>query len=144
MAGVIDGLESRGDSAAAAAMRAGERDGAVPLRPGTWAPLEDGVEVYYFPSGGASYATGDYWQVTARTATGDVEWPADGARRPLMVPPPGITPYYAPPAWITGSGAQTDLRLLLPPSSAPVPAEARPRTSRGRGRAGGGRQRPAS
>jgi hypothetical protein len=92
----------------------GTRDGAVPLVCGRWMPLEDGVEVY-FPSGGSRYATGDYWQIPARTATGNVEWPTDGTHRPLLVPPAGIALHHAPLAWITGPGTQTDLRQTFPP-----------------------------
>ena len=45
--------------------------------------LEDGeleYEFYFEP--GKTYRTGDYWSVAARTATGNVEWPTDAARRP--------------------------------------------------------------
>ena len=39
---------------------------------GAWLPLEDGVEVQF---GGGRFATGDYWLIPARTATGEIEWP---------------------------------------------------------------------
>jgi hypothetical protein len=107
----------------------GTREGAVPLDAGHWMPLEDGVEVY-FPSGDFQYATGDYWQIPARTATGDVEWPTDDARRPLLAAPYGVAVSYAPLAWITGPGAKTDLRLTYPPLTfATAPAAPRARTA---------------
>jgi Family of unknown function (DUF6519) len=97
------------------------RGGAMRLAEGEWLPLEDGVEVY-FPAGDFDYETGDHWLVPARTATGDVEWPTDAAHRPLLADPSGIVTYYAPLAWITGPGAQVDLRLSFPPLATPVPA----------------------
>lgn len=58
---------------------------------GTWIDLEDGVRVR-FTAG--TYATGDYWMIPARTATGDVEWPrAAGAAQ--FVVPQGIAHQYA-------------------------------------------------
>ncbi|MBI2767728.1 MAG: hypothetical protein HYX53_17670 [Chloroflexi bacterium] len=50
-----------------------------------WLPLEDGVEVQF---SGGPFATGDYWLVPARTATGDLEWP------PFEVPNTGPLPQF--------------------------------------------------
>lgn len=38
--------------------------------------LEDGVEIRFEP--GATYRSGDYWLIPARTISGDVEWPRSG------------------------------------------------------------------
>jgi hypothetical protein len=97
----------------------------VPLTPGRWMPLEDGVEVY-FPEGEAAYRTGDHWLVPARAVTGDVDWPTDRARRPLMLAPAGIDLHHAPLAWVTGDGARVDLRPAFPPLTTigtPAPAD---------------------
>lgn len=59
-----------------------------------WLALENGVEIQFQPAlnGPANeYRTGDYWLIPARTATGNVEWPAGVAK-----PPDGVTHHYAP------------------------------------------------
>lgn len=38
----------------------------------SWLPLEAGIEVDF---SAGTYANGDYWQIPARTATGEIEWP---------------------------------------------------------------------
>ncbi len=62
-----------------------------------WIPLERGVEVQ-FADGGASYNTGDYWLVSARTASGadigDVEWPVDPLGVHLFKPPDGVRHHF--------------------------------------------------
>ncbi|MEV3988536.1 DUF6519 domain-containing protein [Streptomyces sp. NPDC049837] len=95
------------------------RGGALRIEEGRWLPLEDGVEVYFEP--GRTYRSGDFWTVAARTATGDVEWPTDAARRPLLQAPGGIQVHYAPLAWVFGEGSISDLRLAFGPLSVPVP-----------------------
>jgi len=45
-------------------------DGVATAAP--WLALEDGVEVQF---GAGAFATGDYWLIPARTATGEIEWP---------------------------------------------------------------------
>jgi hypothetical protein len=62
-----------------------------------WMELEDGVQIQ-FQKNGATYRTGDYWLVPARTATGDVEWPGP-KDAPKEKEPDGITHHYAP-LWI--------------------------------------------
>jgi Family of unknown function (DUF6519) len=63
-----------------------------------WLSLEDGVQIQFQP--GATYRTGDYWLIPARTATGDVEWPTEqdskGNRIQVALAPHGIQHYYAP------------------------------------------------
>ncbi|ORT60658.1 DUF6519 domain-containing protein [Streptomyces sp. CB03238] len=96
------------------------RGGALRIEEGRWLPLEDGVEVWFEP--GRTYRSGDFWTVAARTATGDVEWPTDAARRPLLRAASGIQVHYAPLAWVFGEGSVSDLRLAFGPLSGPVPA----------------------
>ncbi len=48
--------------------------------------LEDGV---FVTLSGGPFATGDYWTIPARTATGDLEWPSNGGG-PQPQPPAGI------------------------------------------------------
>ncbi|MFE5739560.1 DUF6519 domain-containing protein [Streptomyces celluloflavus] len=98
------------------------RHGAVRVEEGGWLPLEDGIEVYF--GTGGTYRTGDFWLIPARTATGDVEWPTDAARRPLLQAPAGIAVHYAPLAWVRGDRQITDLRLAFRPLSAGIPATA--------------------
>ncbi|MFI6879957.1 DUF6519 domain-containing protein [Streptomyces sp. NPDC050400] len=89
------------------------RGGAVRVEEGGWLPLEDGVEVYF--EKGGTYRTGDYWTVAARTATGDVDWPVNAARKPLLCHPAGIVHHYAPLALVKGEGSPVDLRLGFSP-----------------------------
>ncbi|NTV27250.1 MAG: hypothetical protein HGA93_01010 [Methanothrix sp.] len=69
-------------------------DGALFVEESKWLNLEDGVQVYFNP--GASYYTGDYWQIPARTAIGDVEWPKDADGLPIALPPRGVDHHHAP------------------------------------------------
>lgn len=64
---------------------------------GSWIPLEDGVEVRFAPGG--SYRVGDYWQIPARTATADVEWPLDDDGVPQARPPAGVQDGWARLGW---------------------------------------------
>jgi hypothetical protein len=81
--------------------------------------LEDGVEVRFEP--GRRYASGDYWLIPARTATGDVEWPENGGSpaAPLGRPPDGIRHHYCSLALLRLSGEKwevaEDCRKLFPP-----------------------------
>lgn len=96
------------------------RGGAVPVTEGEWLPLEDGVQVYF--ATGGTYRTGDHWIIPARTATGDVEWPTDPARRPLLQAPAGITRHFAPLALVKGEGSTVDLRLAFGPLASSIQA----------------------
>lgn len=97
-------------------------NGAVPLTEGSWLPLENGVQVQFFPGG--YYNTGDYWLIPARTATvmsnPTVVWPTDSSGSPLAQPALGITHSYAPLATVslTASGwtVLSDCRLIVSPS----------------------------
>jgi Family of unknown function (DUF6519) len=81
--------------------------------------LEDGVEVRFEP--GRRYASGDYWLIPARTATGAVEWPKNGGSpaTPLGRPPDGIRHHYCALALLRLSGEKwevaEDCRKLFPP-----------------------------
>jgi hypothetical protein len=102
-------------------------DGAAPVvesasEPGLWQDLEDGVQVMFPASdGGASYRTGDYWLIPARTATGDVEWPqgTEADLNPQPLPPKGEEHAYAslsdvgPDPAGSHAGAYTDLRRFF-------------------------------
>jgi len=84
----------------------------------SWLELEDGIMIQFAgfrPLPGASslfhdYRVGDYWQVPARVANGDVLWPLEydkqgrvlkdsGSPIPQALPPHGVTHHYAP-LWI--------------------------------------------
>lgn len=80
--------------------------GAVPVvesaeEPLVWRGLEDGVQVIFpgaVDGNAATYRTGDYWLIPARTATGSVEWPRLGEEaglNPQPLPPKGIEHVYA-------------------------------------------------
>jgi hypothetical protein len=78
-------------------------NGAVPVQEGNadtalWLSLEDGVQIAFSPGG--IYRTGDYWQIPARVATGDIEWlqvvGTGNVTSPASLPPKGITHHYAP------------------------------------------------
>ncbi len=94
-----------------------------PAAPGGWLDLEDGVQVQF--DGGGEYRPGDFWLITARTATADVEsghieWPVDAARKPLPQPPLGIEHHYCPLAIIDWNPLNNqfdadDCRSLFPP-----------------------------
>ena len=90
------------------------------MEEGRWLELEDGVEVYF--AAGGRYRCGDHWLVPARTATGDVEWPVDAARTPLLRAPAGIRVHHAPLAWVLGEGTVADLRMSFAPLATAVPA----------------------
>ena len=76
--------------------------GPIPTTAGTWIPLENGVQIQFAsaqqtPFGSATYATGDYWLIPARTATGEIEWPpfAVPNANPIAQPPAGVRHHYS-------------------------------------------------
>lgn len=83
---------------------------------GGYLPIEDGVEIRF--QSGATYNTGDYWLIPARTATGDIEWPRDSANTPLSLPPHGIQHHYCRLAVLDFNGTiftkTIDCRPLFP------------------------------
>ncbi len=74
-----------------------------------WTALEDGVSIQF--EAGKVYRPGDYWLIPARTFTGNVEWPSDGAGS-LYEPPEGIQHRFCPLALIDWNGYSgwTDVR----------------------------------
>jgi hypothetical protein len=83
--------------------------------------LEDGVQVSFEPG---TFATGDYWTITARTATADsrsgrIEWPDDGAGAPAALRPAGIEHHTGKLAVLAWDGTKLtlkeDCRPLFPP-----------------------------
>jgi hypothetical protein len=78
-------------------------DGTISVVEGKWLDLEDQVQIRF--EAGGNYQTGDYWQIPARVATGDVIWPRKldaGKWVPLPRPPKGVTHYFAPLAIVNG------------------------------------------
>ena len=80
-----------------------------------WINLEDGVQVKFDPKG--VYATGEYWTIPARTATGDVIWPQD-QDKPAFREPQGVKHAYAPLALVSFKADRsidqmTDLRRKI-------------------------------
>ena len=63
-------------------------ENALPIVEGAWTTLEDGVQVRF--EAGGSYRPGDYWQIPARTASADVEWPRDADGAPIALDSAGI------------------------------------------------------
>jgi hypothetical protein len=71
-------------------------DHAILIQEGNWISVESGIEIQFQTAQpGATYRTGDYWLIPARTETGDIEWSRreDG---PAALPPHGIEHHYAP------------------------------------------------
>jgi Family of unknown function (DUF6519) len=64
-----------------------------------WLDLEDGLQVQFEEEG--TYRAGDYFEIPARTATGDVYWRYAGG---AMVPPHGVAHHYAPLAVVYEDG----------------------------------------
>jgi hypothetical protein len=116
--GTASGTTNFADFGPNAKVRRWDSPGAVavatPAANGGYLKLEDGVEIR-FTAGSAR--VGDYWTIPARTATGQVEWPQDGAN-PAALPPAGIRHRYCRLALLerTGSGwtLLADCRDLFP------------------------------
>jgi hypothetical protein len=95
-------------------------DGTIPIIPGSWIALEDGIAVQ-FPAATSQPAVGygDYWSFTARAATGAIDWPVDATGVPLPQPKQGIWHNYALIAEASLSGTtwsvMQDLRVLFGP-----------------------------
>lgn len=78
-------------------------DGAVAIteptatRPDVWVTLEDGLQVRF--GAGGTYRSGDHWLITARVATGDIDWPRDTSATGAVTwrprPPRGVEHHYA-------------------------------------------------
>ena len=89
-------------------MGKGISGGALNVVEGKWIELEDGVEVMFTSDStegqgelnAIQYNTRDWWWITARTATGDVEWPLDDEGNPLAQEALDHGHRYAPLAFI--------------------------------------------
>jgi hypothetical protein len=81
----------------------------IPADPSYSVMLEDGVVVTLSLEGG-QYRTGDYWLIPARTATGQLDWPADRA-----LPPRGVHHHYCRLAVGESPDQVRDCRVLWPP-----------------------------
>ena len=82
-------------------------DGALQLEEDNWLKLENGIQIYFEAPHEQMlhiYRSGDYWQIAARTATGDVEWPGP-KDDPEAIPPHGVYHSYAPLAVLVDSRA---------------------------------------
>jgi len=92
-------------------------EGAIVVKEGQAILIEDGIRIQF--EAGASYRTGDYWLIPARTASGDVQWPYDGASRTeqssKFLPPHGVEHHYAPLAVIKAANDKVDLRREFAP-----------------------------
>jgi len=64
-------------------------DGSIAIVPGKgekgWVAIEEGIEVQFSEG---PYRTGDYWWITARVETGEIDWTQDAAGAPKGLPPP--------------------------------------------------------
>ncbi len=98
-----------------AKVRRWEGGAPVALPTSGFVTLENGVQIK-FSSG--IYETGDYWQIPARTETGDIEWPRIGGV-PQPVLRQGVTHHYARLAIadLTSGGwvVIDDCRQIAPP-----------------------------
>jgi hypothetical protein len=101
------------------------QEGAVPVPSDVdnWIELEDGIQIR-FQSRDAVFKTGDYWLISARTATGDVEWPGE-IDDPALRPPHGNEHHYAPLAIVTvpaqGAATVADKRFVFDSIARPAP-----------------------
>ncbi|RJO70855.1 hypothetical protein D5S18_27105 [Nocardia panacis] len=112
-------------------------DGALPVVEGMWIALEDGVEVIFrspqvntlvttdpqpktaaapesLDATTGTYRPGNYWMCSARTVTGDVEWPKD-KQGPIPLPAEGVHYHYAALAFVDAKGAVNDRRHKFVP-----------------------------
>jgi hypothetical protein len=116
--GAYHPLLRRWDHAGAASMERVTAGGALVVRAGDWLPLEAGVEVRF--TGDGPYRSGDFWWLTARTATGGVTW-ADGSATREPRRPDGVDHRHAPLALldVDGDGYRLrDLRRVFAPAVA--------------------------
>lgn len=72
-----------------------------------WIDLEDGIQIQF--AEGGEYRTGDYWLISARVATGSIEWPPLDEGMTSQLPPRGVVHHYAPLAFAIWSGNNVNL-----------------------------------
>ncbi|HMP45592.1 MAG TPA: DUF6519 domain-containing protein [Sphingopyxis sp.] len=98
-------------------------EGGLPadIAPGQWAAVEQGIEVQF---AAGRLATGDHWQIPARSLAATIEWPEDEATgAEALLPPKGVVHHYAALALVNrdagGSwSVVSDCRNLFPPLTA--------------------------
>lgn len=85
------------------------RDGTLIMQEGKWFDLEEGIQIEFTPGG--SYRSGDYWTITSRALTGDIDWPkGDAGSQPL--PPRGVEHHYDAIALVQFHGTKCRIRDL--------------------------------
>lgn len=93
----------------------------VDIVPGGWVAVEQGIEVFF---AAGRLATGDHWQIPARSLAATIEWPADEATgAEALLPPRGIVHHYAALALVNRAANGTwsvgsDCRNIFPPLTA--------------------------
>ena len=98
-----------------------------------WLNLENGIQIQFQQAVDgvpATYRTGDYWLIPARTATGDIEWPTQAGEDrqgnltcvPAALPPDGVDHRFAPLAVITldGKSAPAPCQFSFASATAPT------------------------
>jgi len=96
-------------------------DGAAAVAANQPQELEDGVQIEF---DGGTFTSGDYWLIPARTLTGKVEWPRDGANppAPIFETRHGTAHHYGLLAVVDFAGGTfsqlLDCRDLFPPLTA--------------------------
>jgi hypothetical protein len=92
-------------------------DGRGQVAFGRWLELEAGVQIQF---ANGTYHSFDYWTIPARSLTGNVEWPQDGAEA-LFERRHGVEHYYCPLALLQYQGGtwslkgdQSDCRQFFP------------------------------
>jgi hypothetical protein len=81
-----------------------DSEGEIPVTSGAFIELEDGVEIAFAEG---DYRTGDHWLISARSLSGDIEWPQDESlepAEPLFEPRHGIEHHYCPLALLQLDG----------------------------------------
>lgn len=77
-----------------------------PTATDAWMSLEGGIQVKF---SAGTYKAGDYWLITARPATGGIEWPKSG-NDPAELPPLGIEHHYCPLAVIEWKASGVEVK----------------------------------
>ena len=92
----------------------GEIEVSVPNDNDGYLKLEGGVEIK-FEKVNATFRSGDYWLIPARTIpgqSGDIEWPQEGTE-PAVLPPSGIIHHYCRLAVLTVSESNNVLTIKV-------------------------------
>lgn len=98
-------------------------EGGLPIDivPDLWVPVEQGIEVFF---AAGRMATGDHWQIPARSLAATIEWPTDEATgAEALLRPKGIAHHYAALALVTRAAGGTwtvasDCRNIFSPLTA--------------------------